>query len=249
MIHAGKVALVIGASRNMGEMFAQAVAADGAAVAVHYNAAASADAAHQVVAGIVAHGGQAAAFQADITQLPQLVGLFDAVEARFGGIDIVINTAGAIIKKPVSEVSEDEFDAVSAINSKAAFFTLREAARRLRDDGRIVSVSTSLTAATTSLYGAYAGAKAALEAYTRAVAKEIGHRGITVNALSPGPLDTAFFHANATPEAVAQAKKFSVTGELGQLADLVPLLRLLLAPGGRWITGQAILINGGMVAR
>lgn len=245
----GKVALVLGASRSMGRLFAEDLAARGAVLAIHYNAASSHADAWAVADGIAAAGGTARVFQADLTRLDSLIGLFDAVEAAFGGLDIVVNTAGAIAKKPVADMEEAEFDALHEVNSKAAFFVLREAGRRLRDHGRVVSVSTSLTAATTGLYAAYAGGKAAVEAYTRALAKEVGHRGITVNAICPGPLDTPFFHANASPEAVAWAKGQSPMNRLGAPADLVGVVRLLTGADGQWITGQSILVNGGMVAR
>lgn len=249
MTLAGKKALVLGASRSMGRLFAEDLAARGAQVAVHYNSAGSAADARQVAAAIAAAGGRAQAWQADLSDLGALVGLFDAVESAFGGLDIVVNTAGRIAKMPVADMDEAEFDALHAVNTKAAFFVLREAARRLRDNGRVVSVSTSLSAATTGLYAAYAGGKAALEAYTRALAKEIGHRGITVNAICPGPLDTPFFHANASPEAVAWAKAQAPLNRLGEPADLVGIVRLLTGPDGQWINGQSILVNGGMVAR
>lgn len=245
----GKTALVLGASRSMGRLFAEDLAARGAAVAVHYNSPGSQDDADRVAAGIVAAGGVARAVRADLTDLPALVGLFDEVEAASGGLDIVINTAGRIAKMPIADMDADAFDALHAVNTRAAFFVLREAARRLRDQGRVVSVSTSLTAATTGLYAAYAGGKAALEAYTRALAKEVGHRGITVNAICPGPLDTPFFHANAGPEAVAWAKAQSPLNRLGRPDDLVGVVRLLTGAEGQWITGQSILVNGGMVAR
>ncbi|OJX73820.1 SDR family oxidoreductase [Magnetospirillum sp. 64-120] len=249
MTLAGKKALVLGASRSMGRLFAEDLAARGAQVAVHYNSAGSAADARQVVAAIAAAGGRAQAWQADLSDLGALVGLFDAVESAFGGLDIVVNTAGRIAKMPVADMDEAEFDALHAVNTKAAFFVLREVARRLRDNGRVVSVSTSLSAATTGLYAAYAGGKAALEAYTRALAKEIGHRGITVNAICPGPLDTPFFHANASPEAAAWAKAQAPLNRLGEPADLVGIVRLLTGPDGQWINGQSILVNGGMVAR
>lgn len=249
MTLAGKTALVLGASRSMGRLFAEDLASRGAQVAVHYNSAVSAADAQQVVASIAAAGGRAQAWQADLTELAALVGLFDKVQGTFGGLDIVVNTAGRIAKLPISDMDEGEYDALAAINSKAAFFVLREAARRLRDNGRVVSVSTSLSAATTGLYAAYAGGKAALEAYTRALAKEVGHRGITVNAICPGPLDTPFFHANAGPEAVAWAKAQAPMNRLGIPDDLVGIVRLLTGPDGQWINGQSILVNGGMVAR
>jgi len=249
MTLAGKNALVLGASRSMGRLFAEDMAARGARVAVHYNSAASAADAQQVVDAIIQAGGLAQAWRADLSDLSALVGLFDAVEAAFGGLDIVVNTAGRIAKMPIADMDEAEFDALHAVNSKAAFFVLREAARRLRDNGRVVSVSTSLSAATTGLYAAYAGGKAAVEAYTRALAKETGHRGITVNAICPGPLDTPFFHANASPEAVVWAKAQAPLNRLGEPADLVGIVRLLTGPDGQWINGQSILVNGGMVAR
>lgn len=246
---AGQVALIIGASRNMGRAFAEALAADGAAVAIHYHSAGSRAGAEEAAAAIQAGGGQAFAVQADVTKVAEVRRLFDAVEDRFGHVDILINTAGMMVKKAITEVSEEEFDAIFALNAKAAFFALQEAGRRIRDNGRIVSVGTSLLAATTGHYGAYAGSKAPLEDFTRALAKEIGHRGVTVNVVAPGPMDTEFFYAAETPEAVAYLKRASINGELGQVADLVPLVKHLVSPENRWTTAQTLFINGGFVSR
>ncbi|KMN51668.1 short-chain dehydrogenase [Chromobacterium violaceum] len=246
---AGQAALIIGASRNMGRAFAEALAADGAAVAIHYHSAGSRAGAEEAAAAISAAGGRAFAVQADVTKVAEVRRLFDAVEDRFGHLDILINTAGMMVKKAVTEVSEEEFDAIFALNTKAAFFALQEAGRRIRDNGRIVSVGTSLLAATTGYYGVYAGSKAPLEDFTRALAKEVGHRGVTVNVVAPGPMDTAFFYAVETPETVAYLKRASVNGELGQVADLVPLVKHLVSPENRWTTAQTLFINGGFVSR
>ncbi|QDQ26210.1 SDR family oxidoreductase [Chitinimonas arctica] len=247
-----KVALVIGASRNMGRAFAEMLAQEGARVAVHYHSAGSRTGAEEAVATIGAAGGQALALQADIRRVADIQRLFDAVEEHFGGIDIVINTAGQMLKKPVIEVGEDEFDDIFALNCKAAFFIMQEAGKRLRDNGRILNIGTSLLAATVAgyaAYAAYAGSKAPLEDFSRALAKEVGARGITVNTLCPGPMDTEFFHAAETPEAVAYLKRASINGQLGQVGDLLPVVKMLVSPENNWITAQAIFANGGFVAR
>ncbi|MGQ5521968.1 SDR family oxidoreductase [Chitinimonas sp. PSY-7] len=154
-----------------------------------------------------------------------------------------------MLKKPIVEIEEAEYDAIFNLNTKAAFFVLREAGRRLRDNGRILNLGTSLLAATTGGYGAYAGSKAPLEDFTRALAKEVGSRGITVNTLCPGPMDTEFFYAAETPEAVAYLKRASINGELGKVADLLPVVKMLVAPSNNWITAQALFVNGGFVSR
>ncbi|WP_137939497.1 SDR family oxidoreductase [Chitinivorax sp. B] len=245
----GKVALVVGASRNMGRAFAEMLGQEGAAVAVHYHSPSSQTGAEETAAAIRTAGSDAALFQADVTKVAEVRQLFDAVEARFGHLDILINTAGQVLKKAYVEINEVEYDQIFNLNTKAAFFCMQEAAKRLRDNGRILNLGTTLLGATTGYYAAYAGSKAPLEAFTRALAKEIGHRGITVNTMCPGPMNTSFFYPAETPESVAYLKAASVTGQLGEVKDLVPLAKLLVSPEGHWITAQSIFINGGFLAR
>ncbi len=154
-----------------------------------------------------------------------------------------------IVKKPVADVSESEFDDIFAVNTKSVFFTMRAAARELRDGGRVINLGTTLLAATTANYGVYAGSKAPLEDFTRALALEAGSRGITVNTVAPGPIDTSFFHAQESPESVAYLSHATVTGELGRVDQIVPTIRFLASPEAQWITAQTIFVNGGFVAR
>ena len=182
----GKVAVVIGASRNLGRAVAEMLGLEGAKVAIHYNSDSARAGADETAAAIKAAGGKASLFQADLTRVTEVERLFDAVTRRFGHLDIMVNTAGMVLKKPLAEITEQEYDRLFAINAKAAFFCMQAAANQMNDDGRIINIGTSLLAATTGLYSAYAGSKAPLEHFTRALAKEIGARGITVNTVAPG---------------------------------------------------------------
>ena len=146
---AGKVALITGASSNMGRQAAEALAARGAKVVVHYHAAASRAKADETVAAIQALGSQAIVAQADLTQPAQVKQLFQTAKAAWGRLDIVLNTAGVMVKKPLAEVTEAEFDLMFAVHTKAAFFVQQEAAQHLEDQGRILNISTSLTSVTT----------------------------------------------------------------------------------------------------
>jgi NAD(P)-dependent dehydrogenase (short-subunit alcohol dehydrogenase family) len=245
----GKVGVVIGASRNLGRSIAEMLGAEGAKVAVHHNSDSAHAGAEETAAAIKEGGGKASIFQADLTRITEVERLFDAVTKKFGHLDIMVNTAGMVLKKPLAEITEQEYDRLFAINAKAAFFCMQAAANQMSDDGRIVNVGTSLLAATTGFYSAYAGSKAPLEHFTRALAKEIGHRGITVNTIAPGPLNTSFFYPAETDDATEFHKSMSINGKLGEVKDIVPLVKLLVSPEGRWITAQTIFINGGYVAR
>lgn len=250
----GKVALIAGGAKNLGGLIARDLAQQGArAVAVHYHSAASRVAAEETVSAVRAAGADAEAFQGDLTRAAASAQLFAAAKDRFGRIDIAINTVGKVLKKPILEVSEQEYDEMSAINAKSAFFFIQEAGRQLEDEGRLLTLVTSLLGAFTPFYAAYAGGKAPVEHFTRAAAKEFGARGISVNAVGPGPMDTPFFYGQEAEDAVAYHRTaaalspFSRTG-LTDIEDVVPLIRHLVTDGW-WITGQTLLINGGYTTK
>jgi len=250
----GKVALIAGGAKNLGGLIARDLAAQGAkAVAIHYNSAASKDDADATVAAVQDAGAQAAAFQADLTSAGAMERLFADAAAAVGKPDIAINTVGKVLKKPLAEISEAEYDEMSAVNAKAAFFFLREAGRHLNDNGKVCTLVTSLLGAFTPFYASYAGTKAPVEHFTRAAAKEFGERGISVTAVGPGPMDTPFFYPAEGADAVAYHKTaaalspFSKTG-LTDIGDVVPFIRFLVSDGW-WITGQTILINGGYTTK
>lgn len=250
----GKVALIAGGAKNLGGLIARDLAQHGAkAVAIHYNSASSKADADATVAAIEAAGAKAAAFQADLTGAGAMERLFADAAAAVGRPDIAINTVGKVLKKPMVEISEAEYDQMSAVNAKSAFFFLKEAGRHVNDNGKVVTLVTSLLGAYTPLYAAYEGTKAPVEHFTRAASKEFGERGISVTAVGPGPMDTPFFYPAEGADAVAYHKTaaalsgFSKTG-LTDIEDVVPFIRFLVSDGW-WITGQTILINGGYTTK
>lgn len=250
----GKTVLIAGGAKNLGGLIATDLALHGAkAVAIHYNSAATAADAEQTVAAIQAAGAQPHAFQADLTTAGAVETLFADAKAAMGGIDIAINTVGKVLKKPMIAISEDEYDGMTAVNAKTAFFFLKEAGRQLNDNGKVLTVVTSLLGAFTPFYAAYAGTKAPVEHFTRAAAKEFGERGISVTAIGPGPMDTPFFYPAEGADAVAYHKtaaalsKFSKTG-LTDIEDIVPYIRFMVSDGW-WMTGQTILVNGGYTTK
>ena len=243
-----KVAVITGAARNMGRGFAEALARAGAAVVIHHHGPHSRADAEATAARVRELGGRAHLVEGEL-DVPTIRRLFDETISTFGRVDIVINNAGVIVKKPMLEVTEAEFDRSFAVNAKAAFFVMQEAARRISDGGRIINIGTTLLAATTASYGVYAGSKAPLEDFTRALAREIGKRGVTVNTVAPGPIDTAFYHAQESPQAVAYATNASVAGRLGAIDDIVPVIEFLASPRSQWVTAQTLFVNGGYLAR
>ena len=245
----GKTALVTGAARNMGRAFATALAARGADVVIHYHSEKSKADAENTARIVKEHGRRALLVSGDLSQPETVEALFGSAEDAFGKIDIVINTAGIVIKRPFIEYTVDEFDRSFAVNTKAAFLVMQQAGKRVQDGGRIINMGTSLLGAFTGYYGVYAGSKAPLEDFTRALAKEIGHRGVTVNTVAPGPIDTAFFHGEENEQSVAYLKAASVDNRLGEIRDIVPVIEFIASEESRWITGQILFVNGGFVTR
>ncbi|MCK8786023.1 SDR family oxidoreductase [Roseomonas sp. NAR14] len=250
----GKVVLVAGGAKNLGGLIARDLARQGAgAVAIHYNSAATEAAARETLVAVQTAGAEAALFQADLTGGAAVKGLFADVVTRFGRPDIAVNTVGKVLKKPIVETTEAEYDEMAAVNAKSAFLFIREAGRQLADNGKLVTLVTSLLGAFTPFYATYAGTKAAVEHFTRAAAKEFGARGISVNAVGPGPMDTPFFYPAEGQDAVAYHRTaaalsaFSKTG-LTDIEDVVPFIRFLVSDGW-WMTGQTVLINGGYTTK
>jgi NAD(P)-dependent dehydrogenase (short-subunit alcohol dehydrogenase family) len=245
----GKVAIVTGSARNMGRAFAEALARQGADVVVHYHGAGSQADAEATAEAVRAQGVRAIVVAGDLAATATVKRLFDDTIGEFGRVDVVVNNAGMIVKKPFVEITEEDFDRSFGINAKAAFFVMQEAARRMSDGGRIINIGTTLLGATTPFYAVYAGSKAPLEDFTRALAKEIGKRGITVNTVAPGPIDTPFFHAQETAQSVAYSTNASAAGRLGRPDDIVPVVEFLASPRSRWVTAQTLFVNGGYVSR
>jgi NAD(P)-dependent dehydrogenase (short-subunit alcohol dehydrogenase family) len=244
----GKVAIITGGTANMGRMFAQSLASDGANVVVHYNSPRRADEAADTVKELQAMGVEAAAHQGDLTDRAQLTRLVDTTVERFGHWDILVNTSGVIIRKPLAETTEDEFDSSFNINAKIPFFLMSEAFTKMADQGRIINLVTTQVAVTAATYSCYAGSKSPVEHFTKAFAKEIGGRGITVNCVAPGPQKTSFLYGAETGDTLKWLSDQTISGELGDPADVVPVVRFLAAPETRWVTAQTVYVNGGMIS-
>jgi NAD(P)-dependent dehydrogenase (short-subunit alcohol dehydrogenase family) len=243
-----KVILIAGGAKNLGGLISRQFADNGAKIVVHYNSAATKNDADVTVQAILNNGGEAIALQGDLTQAANVTALFEQAKQRFGGIDIAVNTVGKVLRKPIIDTTEAEYDEMLAINSKAAYFFIKEAGIHLNDNGKIITIVSSLLAAFTDGYSTYAGGKAPVEHFTRAAAKEFAGRGISVNNIAPGPMDTPFFYGQETPERVAFHKSQAMGNQLTQIEDIVPIVKFL-ATEGWWMTGQTLFANGGYTTR
>lgn len=240
-----KVAIVTGGSRGIGAAIAGRLAAEGFTVLINF--AGNTDAAEALVSRIEAAGGHALTAQADIRDPAAVIRMFDNAEAAFGGVDVLVNNAGIMKLATVAETDDELFDSSVAINLKGAFNTLREAARRLRDDGRIINVSSSVVGLYQPSYAAYAATKAGVEAMTHVLTKELRGRNITVNAVAPGPTATELFFNGKPQEVVERLTKLSPLERLGTPEDIAAVVALLAGPDGAWINGQTIRVNGGAI--
>ncbi|MFC5067230.1 SDR family oxidoreductase [Flaviflagellibacter deserti] len=240
-----QVALVTGASRGIGAAVAERLARDGFTVVVNY--AGSQTPAEALVRKIEAAGGRALAAQADVSSAVEVARMFDAAEAAFGGVDVVINSAGIMKLATLADSDDALFDSQIAVNLKGTFNTLREASRRLRNGGRIVNFSTSLVGARLETYGVYAATKAAVETMTAILSKELRGRSITANAVAPGPTGTELFFDGKSPEVIARFEKMNPLERIGTPADIAAVVSFLAGPDGGWINGQVLRANGGMV--
>ncbi|MDH2355034.1 SDR family oxidoreductase [Bradyrhizobium sp. SSUT112] len=241
----GKIAIVTGGSRGIGAAIAERLAGDGFTVVINY-AGGAADA--EALAGkIEKAGGRAITAQADVSDPAAVARMFDMADAAFGGVDVLVNNAGIMRLAAIAEADDVLFDSQIAINLKGTFNTLREAVRRLRNGGRIVNLSSSQTGLLSPSYGIYAATKAAVEAMTHVLSKELRGRNITVNAVAPGPTATKLFLDGKTKEVIDHLAKLAPLERLGQPTDVAAAVSFLAGPDGAWINGQVLRTNGGII--
>ncbi len=241
----GKVALVTGSSRGIGAAIAKRLSRDGFKVTV--NCVVNRGLAAGVVRDIKAAGGEAIWEQADVSDAGAVRRLFDATERAFGGVDVVVNNAGIARIAPFRDMKDDDFIRMFDVNVKGGFYVLREAARRVRNGGRIISTSSSVTEFLTPNYGPYAASKASLQSFTSVLAKELRARNISVNAVAPGPVNTPLFTNGKTPQEIAGFVQRTPHGRLGEPTDIASMVSALASPDTYWVNGQTIHTNGGIV--
>lgn len=240
-----KVAIVTGASRGIGAAIAKRLARDGMQVLVNF--AGNAAEAEALVREIEKAGGRAIAAQADVSDPVAVARMFEAAQAAYGGVDVLVNNAGIMKLATLAETDDALFDSQVAINLKGSFNTLREAARRLRNGGRIINLSSSVVGLYQPTYAAYAATKAGVEAMTHVLTKELRGRNITVNAVAPGPTATQLFLDGKAQDVVDRLAKLAPLERLGQPSDIAAVVSFLAGPDGAWVNGQTLRANGGIV--
>jgi 3-oxoacyl-[acyl-carrier protein] reductase len=238
----GKSAVLTGGSRGIGRAIVARLVADGASVVFSYR---QDEAAAKTV--VEESAGKATAVRVDLGDPGAVAELFDAAEEHLDGLDILVNNAGTADPRLITDVSEDEYDRIMDVNAKSVFLAIQHAARRMRDGGRIVNLSTVNTKLTGPGISLYAASKAAVEQFTRVAARELGGRGITVNTVSPGATDTDLLHSTNTEDGLKVAVSMTPLGRLGEPSDIASVVAFLVGPDGRWITGQNLVAAGGLV--
>jgi 3-oxoacyl-[acyl-carrier protein] reductase len=240
-----KVAIVTGASRGIGAAVADRLAADGFTVVINYSS--DVTSAERLARKIEAKGGRAIAVKADVSDASAVRAMFDAAERAFGGVDVLVNNAGIMKLAKIADSDDALFDQQIAINLKGSFNAMREAARRLRDGGRIVNFSTSVVGTKLETYAVYSATKSAVETMTAVLSKELRGRSITVNAVAPGPTATDLFLNGKSAELIDRLAKMNPMERLGTPEDIASVVAFLVGPDGGWINGQVLRANGGMV--
>ena len=242
-----KVAIITGASRGIGAAIARRLARDGMQVVVNY--ASGKEAADELVATILADGGSAIAVKANVANADEVQALFAAAEAAFGGVDVLVNNAGIMppALPALADTDDATFDSLFAINVKGSFNTMRRAATHLRQGGSVINFSSSVIGLALPGYSIYGASKAAIETMTTIFAKELRGKNITVNAIAPGPTATALFLNGKTTEAIQRMSKMAPLERLGTPDDIAAAVAFLAGPDGRWVNGQTLRANGGLV--
>jgi len=240
-----KVALVTGASRGIGLAIAERLARDGFRLIINYSGDAAP--AKALVRQLESGGGKAIAAKADISDATAVRKMFDSAEAAFGGIDVLVNNAGIMTLSAIADTDDASFDRLIAVNLRGTFNTLREAAKRLRDGGRIINFSSSVVGLLMPTYGVYVATKAAVEGLTSVLAKELRGRNITVNAVAPGPTATDLFLKGKPQDVVDRMAKMAPLERLGQPRDIADVVSFLAGPDAAWVNGQVLRVNGGII--
>lgn len=242
----GKVAIVTGGSRGIGRAVVRVLSELGAAVVFNYlNDKSSAE---ELLEHLEKSGGKGVAVQADVAQKESIATVFQKAITTYGRFDILVNNAGIAIYKRIEDFSSEEIDRIFDINIKGVFYCCQFAARQMEDNGCIINIGSTVTRAMMPNYSAYAASKAAVEQVTRVLAKELGGRGIRVNTLSPGPVDTSLFRKGKTDEQIQQLGAMAALGRIGTVEDIAAMVALLVDERSGWVTGQNILANGGFAA-
>ena len=240
-----RAAIVTGSSQGIGAAVVERLAADGFAVVVNYSR--NAAPAGELVRKIEGAGGSAIAVKADIADPVQVAAMFEQAEQAFGGVDALINNAGIMKLATVAETTDELFDQTVSVNLKGAFNGMREAARRLREGGRIVSFSSSVVGLFQPTYAAYAATKAGIEAMSHILSKELGARRITVNVVAPGPVATELFLKGKSDDEIKPIVGRTPLARLGEPADIARVVSFLVGPDGAWVNGQVLRANGGII--
>ena len=240
-----KVAIVTGASRGIGAAVAERLAGDGLTVVINYSG--DTRSAEGVAHKIEGNGGRALVAKADVSDPNAVRGMFDTAEETFGGVDVLVNNAGIMRLAKIADSDDALFDQQIAVNLKGSFNAMREAAKRLRDGGRIVNFSTSVVGLKLETYGVYAATKSAVETMTAILSKELRGRSITVNAVAPGPVATDLFLNGKSPELIERMARLNPLERLGTPEDIASAVAFLVGADGGWINGQVLRANGGMV--